>query len=513
MITGPRGARWHAAAPSTLVWAEALDGGDLKNKVPYRDRRDDAGAPFAGEPSKLVDGCEHRLPRDRVDRARRSGARHRIRSEGTVDAARGCSPSDRERRLAPPRREMLVGSQRRGCLRRSRPQSRETVAATCCSRTATASIWRARARRPKGDRPFLDRLEPRHAADRAPVPLPTPTRYEPSSACSPTMARRVLTQRELEDRGPELLRADAPGPAATSARARSPAFNGSGAAARGHRQKQCDPLQAHRRPRTVRDHLHAGRLHARQGVALPTLLWAYPQEFTSARAAAQVKGSPNRFTRVTGAELTCSCSRRATRFSTIRPFPIVGARRNGQRHLHRAAGGRRAGGDRRGGRAGRDRSRPGRGGRPQLRRVHDRPTCWRTRISSGWASRAAGRTIASLTPFGFQAETRTFWEVPQIYEKMSPFWYAQKINEPILLIHGEADNNSGHVSHPVGTSATWRSRAMGATARYVTLPHESHGYVARESLLHTVAEMLNWADRYLKQAAPRATPTASALAR
>jgi dipeptidyl aminopeptidase/acylaminoacyl peptidase len=83
-------------------------------------------------------------------------------------------------------------------------------------------------------------------------------------------------------------------------------------------------------------------------------------------------------------------------------------------------------------------------------------------------------------------------------------------NEPILLIHGEADNNSG--TFPIQSERLYVAlKGHGATARYVTLPHESHGYTARESVLHTVAEMLNWADRYLKQPAPRATPTASAL--
>ncbi len=124
----------------------------------------------------------------------------------------------------------------------------------------------------------------------------------------------------------------------------------------------------------------------------------------------------------------------------------------------------------------------------------------------------SGAYNRTLTPFGFQAETRTFWEVPQIYEKMSPFWYAHKINEPVLLIHGEADDNSG--TFPIQSERLYVAlKGHGATARYVTLPHEPHGYAARESVLHTVAEMLNWADKYLKQAAPRATPTASALAR
>jgi dipeptidyl aminopeptidase/acylaminoacyl peptidase len=121
----------------------------------------------------------------------------------------------------------------------------------------------------------------------------------------------------------------------------------------------------------------------------------------------------------------------------------------------------------------------------------------------------SGAYNRSLTPFGFQAETRTFWEVPDVYAKMSPFWYANKVNEPILLIHGEADNNSG--TFPIQSERFYMAlKGHGATVRYVTLPHEAHGYAARESNMHVVAETLNWLDHYVKNApARKATDTAS----
>ena len=95
----------------------------------------------------------------------------------------------------------------------------------------------------------------------------------------------------------------------------------------------------------------------------------------------------------------------------------------------------------------------------------------------------SGAYNRTLTPFGFQAETRTFWEIPEIYAQMSPFWYAHKINEPILLIHGEADDNSG--TFPIQSERLYMAlKGHGATVRYVTLPHEAHGYAARESNMH-----------------------------
>ena len=84
---------------------------------------------------------------------------------------------------------------------------------------------------------------------------------------------------------------------------------------------------------------------------------------------------------------------------------------------------------------------------------------------------------------------------------MSPFNYAHKINEPILLIHGEADNNSG--TFPIQSERLYMAlKGHGATVRYVTLPHESHGYSARESNMHVVAETINWLDKYVKNATP-----------
>ena len=87
---------------------------------------------------------------------------------------------------------------------------------------------------------------------------------------------------------------------------------------------------------------------------------------------------------------------------------------------------------------------------------------------------------------------------------MSPFFYADKIKEPILLIHGEADDNAG--TFPIQSDRFYRALSgHGATVRYVTLPYEAHGYTARESVLHTVAEMLNWANEWVRDAKPRTT--------
>ena len=109
----------------------------------------------------------------------------------------------------------------------------------------------------------------------------------------------------------------------------------------------------------------------------------------------------------------------------------------------------------------------------------------------------SGAYNRTLTPFGFQSERRSFWEATDVYMNVSPFTFANKIIRPLLLIHGEADNNPG--TFTMQSERLYQAiKGNGGTARLVLLPFESHGYAARESVLHTLAEMFEWADKYVK---------------
>jgi len=111
----------------------------------------------------------------------------------------------------------------------------------------------------------------------------------------------------------------------------------------------------------------------------------------------------------------------------------------------------------------------------------------------------SGAYNRTLTPFGFQSERRFLWEAPDIYLRMSPFLLADKIKTPILLIHGEADNNTG--TFPIQSERMYQAiRGNGGTVRLVLLPLESHGYGGRESIEHVLWEELNWFDKYLQNA-------------
>ena len=121
----------------------------------------------------------------------------------------------------------------------------------------------------------------------------------------------------------------------------------------------------------------------------------------------------------------------------------------------------------------------------------------------------SGAYNRTLTPFGFQSERRSFWEAPMSYFKLSPFMRANLINEPVLMIHGEADNNSG--TYPMQSRRMFAAiRGNGGTARLVMLPHESHGYRAKESIQHVLWEQVEWMNKHVKNAKPRkAQPVAS----
>ncbi len=109
----------------------------------------------------------------------------------------------------------------------------------------------------------------------------------------------------------------------------------------------------------------------------------------------------------------------------------------------------------------------------------------------------SGAYNRTLTPFGFQSERRSLWQAKDFYIKASPFMFAEKINEPLLLIHGENDPNPG--TYPIQSERMFQAlQVNGATARLVILPFEEHGYYAEESNLHVLAEMLEWFDAYVK---------------
>jgi len=237
------------------------------------------------------------------------------------------------------------------------------------------------------------------------------------------------------------------------------------------------------------------------GQKLPMLMWAYPREFTDPDVAGQVTGSPYRFTTVSGASHLLLLTQGYAIFDNP-TMPIIGPGETANdTYVEQLVASAEAAVDKAVALGVTDRDRIGVGGHSYGAFMTANLLAHSDLFRAGIAR--SGAYNRTLTPFGFQNERRTFWEVPSIYARMSPFFHANRINEPILLIHGEMDDNSG--TFPIQSERLYMAlKGLGGTVRYVTLPYEAHGYAARESVLHTVAEMLNWMDRWVKHA-PRTT--------
>jgi dipeptidyl aminopeptidase/acylaminoacyl peptidase len=244
----------------------------------------------------------------------------------------------------------------------------------------------------------------------------------------------------------------------------------------------------------------------KKGERLPAIVWAYPREFGDADTAGQVTGSPNRFTILTNAShLYLLLSGYAVLDNPTMPIVGPGETAN-DTYVEQLVADAQAAIDKAVDMGIADRNRVGVGGHSYGAFMTANLLAHSRLFRAGFAE--SGAYNRTLTPFGFQSERRTFWDVPELYGKMSPFWYANQIKDPILLTHGEEDDNNG--TFPIQSERFYMAlKGFGATVRYETLPHEAHGYAARETLLHVLAERINWFDKYVKQAQPRGTTDAS----
>jgi len=233
---------------------------------------------------------------------------------------------------------------------------------------------------------------------------------------------------------------------------------------------------------------------------LPTVVWAYPLEYNDASTAGQVAGSTNRFTTISGpSELFFLLEGYAILDNAA--MPIVGDPDTvNNTYVEQLTMDAKAAIDKAAEMGVTDPERVGVGGH-SYGAFMTANLLAHTRLFRAGIARS-GAYNRTLTPFGFQNERRTYWEARDLYMKMSPFNYAGNIKDPILLMHGEADNNSG--TFPIQSERMYQAlRGNGATVRLVTLPNEAHGYSARESVEHTLYEMISWFDKYVKNAPPR----------
>ncbi|MBU1378347.1 MAG: prolyl oligopeptidase family serine peptidase [Alphaproteobacteria bacterium] len=486
VVKGPREVEWRADAPATLLWAEALDGGDPRNKVANHDRLLLLDAPFTAQPRTLVDLKERydEIAWGRADTAIVTTRWWLDRHETRI-AVNPSSPG--------PGRVLISRSSQDRYGDPGRPMTTDNAAGEPVMQFTAdgkAVLMTGPGATAKGEYPFVSRLE---LADGKTKELwrSEPGVYELPLAFTDKAATKLVTRREGQATVPNyyLRTLGAKTPKALTAFA-DPAPQFAGVTKRLITYKRADGL-----PLSGTLYLPAGYDQKRDG-PLPLLMWAYPAEFTDAAMAGQVvDGAANRFSRPGGISHLLLVTQGYAVLDNP-AFPIVGASgKANDTYVEQLTADAQAAVDAvvNLGVASRDRIAVGGHsyGAFMTANLLAHTDLFRTGIAR---SGAYNRT---LTPFGFQAEERTYWEATDIYTKMSPFTYATQIKEPILLMHGGADDNSG--TFPVQTERFYAAlKGAGATVRYVVLPNEAHGYRARESSLHTLWEMTIWLDTYLK---------------
>jgi len=236
-------------------------------------------------------------------------------------------------------------------------------------------------------------------------------------------------------------------------------------------------------------------LNYKQGERLPLVLWAYPIEYGDAGTAGQVKGSQYRFTFFRGYSQLFYVTQGYALLDDAQ-MPVIGDPKTmNDTFIKQIVASAKAAIDKLDQMGIIDPKKVGVGGHSYGAFMTANLLAHCDLFAAGVAR--SGAYNRTLTPFGFQSERRSLWEAPQVYLNLSPFMYADKVKTPILLIHGEADNNTG--TFPIQSQRFYQAlKGNGAVARLVMLPSESHGYQAKESVLHVLAEMFEWFDKYVK---------------
>ncbi|KAB7769847.1 peptidase [Xanthomonas maliensis] len=502
--TGPRAYSWRANQPATLVWAEALDGGDWKTTVPARDKLLTWSAPFTGKPRELVrvrqryaglswfaQGGQTLL--DEYDENRH------WRRTTLLDADHPSKPGkvlfdlssdDLYADPGTPELQMLANGQR---------AVREVQGAIFLSGQGASAT---------GDRPFLDRYVLATGAT---------TRLFRSAADVDELffffagdTSRLLTwHQSLTDPPNVYLRTlGQPLPDAAAGEA----AYASTAVAVTHFPDPT-PVVRQIKKRLVSYKRKDGvelsfTLYTppgyREGTRIPAILYAYPLDYADASKAGQVSGASERdFTRLSNYQLLLLAG-----YAIIdeAAFPIVGDPRTAyDTYLQQLVDDASAAVDKAVEIGVVDRDRIGVTGHSHGALMTANLLAHTDLFRAGVAT--SGSYNKTLTPFGFQSERRSFWTAPQVYAQASAFFHADKINEPLLIVHGMDDANPG--TETTQAPRLFQAiRGNGGTARLVLLPYEPHWYTARESNEDLVAEMLAWFDRYVKNAPARASSSA-----
>ncbi len=483
---GPRSVEWRADAPATLVWAEALDGGDAGREADVRDRLFMLPAPFDGE-SEVLATLEFRF-----DEILWGHDELAVLSEWWWDTR-----SIRSWKLAPgapgePELLMDYSWEDRYNIPGDPAMTRNGYGrgVLLTADDAHTIYLVGEGASPEGDRPFLDAFDTYHGQTQRLFRSEAPY-YELPVLVFDKTGRHVLTTRESVDDVPNYFIRDlADGSLRQITFSENPTPEFLGVSKELIRYQRADGIDL-----TATLYLPEGYDAERDG-PLPMVMWAYPRDFKSADAAGQVDNSPYRFDWI-GWWSPLLWLTQGYSVLDDPAMPIVG---EGDAHpndtyVEQLVASARAAVEEVVRRGVADRDRIAIGGHSYGAFMTANLLAHSDLFAAGLAR--TGAYNRTLTPFGFQSEDRTLWEAPDTYFEMSPFMHADRIGEPLLLVHGEADDNAG--TFPMQSERFFTAlKGHGATVRLVMLPCESHSYRARESLLHLLWETEQWLDTYVK---------------
>ncbi len=491
---GPRSYGWVPSEGAMLTWVEALDGGDPRKKVSPRDKLMSWNSPFTGEPAEMLkteqrfqgrmfgekDGLMLFFDYNRDNQRRRMFVTD-YRSPSSSRMISDLNVNDRYNDIGQPVTKLLSSG------------------SSVVRQSGDFIFLQGSGASPDGDRPFLRRIDLKTLQTEE-IFRSGIEEYESFVALMDDSGTNFLTRKESVVEPPNIYirQVCPPGSICTAmASRRITDFKDPAPQLRGIQKQLVKYKRADGVELSFTLYTPPGY---KPGTPLPTLVWAYPLEFTDPATAGQVTGSTNRFTQIGGiSHLFFLLQGYAVLDNAT--MPVVGDPLTvNDTFVKQVVDSAQAAIDKGVEMGVVDRDRVGVGGHSYGAFMTANLLAHSRMFRAGIAR--SGAYNRTLTPFGFQSERRTFWDAPELYAKVSPFFYADKIKEPILLIHGEADNNQG--TYPMQSERLFAAiSGNGGTARLVMLPLESHGYSAKESVEHTLFEMVQWFDKHVKNAKPR----------
>jgi dipeptidyl aminopeptidase/acylaminoacyl peptidase len=484
VLNAPRGYNWFKNAPATVQWIEPLDSGLIKNKMDFHDAAYTLAAPFTSAAKELVKTPQRLynitdLSNGAFFVTEGSRAMHRqkmskLSADGKLELLIDRSTDDAYNNPGTP-------------LTEKNKYGRSTVKLVIGSQIFMTGAGASA----KGDLPFLNSFDINTKEAKQLWRCEEP-HYETVTDVLDFDKLIIVTNKQSQTEQPNYYirnLKDNSTKAITAFADPQPGLRGITKQKITYKRKDGVDLAADL-------YLPKGYDKAKDG-ALPVMMWAYPREFKSAADAAQLRGSKYLFTRVGYGSIVFWATQGYAIMDNTE-FPIVGEgdKQPNDNFVDQLTWSAEAAINKIAEMGVGDSSRVAVGGHSYGAFMTANLLAHTKLFKAGIAR--SGAYNRTLTPFGFQNEERTYWQAPEVYFNMSPFSFANKIKTPMLMIHGEADNNPG--TFPIQSERLYNAiKGHGGTVRFVQLPFESHGYAARENILHMLWEQHQWLEKYVKK--------------